>query len=94
MRERGGITGVCGGAPPGCDNGAQRGVAHGHRGTRCYAPSSRLPVAGIYVLMAAVCARTRVPIAILSGVVHITPAKVLLSFSRVRSRLSHREEEY
>ena len=51
-------------------------------------------MAGIYVLMAAVCARTRVPIAILSGVVHIIPAKVLLSFSRVRSRLSHTEEEY
>ena len=63
-------------------------------GARRYAPSSRLPVARIYVLMAAVCARTRVPIAILSGVVHITPAKVLLSFSRVRSRPSRREEEY
>ena len=47
-------------------------------GARRYAPSSRLPVAGIYVLMAAVCARTRVPIAILSGVVHITPAKVCI----------------
>ena len=63
-------------------------------GTRRYAPSSRLPVAGIYVLMAAVCARTRVPIAILSGVVHIIPAKVLLSFSRVCSRSSRREGEY
>ena len=33
--------------------------------------------------MAAVCARTRVLIAILGGVVHITPAKVLLSLSLV-----------
>ena len=33
--------------------------------------------------MAAACARTRVAIAILSGVVHITPAKVLLSLSLV-----------
>jgi len=58
------------------------GGAHA-AGARRYAPSSRLLAAGIYVLMAAVCARTRVPIAILSGVVHITPAKVLLSLSLV-----------
>ena len=94
-------TRVCAGASPGCvgvHHRDARSCGPPRRpqqiGTRRYAPSSRLPVAGIYVLMAAVCARTRVPIAILSGVVHITPAKVLLSFSRVRSRPSHREEEY
>ena len=95
-------TRVCAGASPGCvgvhhRDARPRRSARRHgwpHGTRRYAPSSRLPVAGIYVLMAAVCARTRVPIAILSGVVHITPAKVLLSFSRVCSRPSRREGEY
>ena len=93
-------TRVCGGTPPGCVGAHHRGVRDDTTTTtrvattgrvgcaRGYAQSSRRLGAWILRMGGNACHDTRVPIAILSGVVFITPAKVLLSFSRVRRRLS------
>ena len=69
--------------------GAATRGAHSH-----YALSSRRIGAGIYTGDGTTCARTRVVIAILGGVVDITPAKVCGLFSRGHVWLLHREEGY
>ena len=87
---------MCAGASPGCvgvhHRDARRRSQHGCRWRTPLRPILTSPCCGDLRVDGSGVFRTRVPIAILSGVVHITPAKVLLSFSRVHSRLSHRDE--